>query len=75
MMRFPTDEELKSIREKYPKDTRIELVEMDDIEAPPIGTTGIVRYVDDAAGIGVNWDNGSTLTVIYGVDRVKKIEE
>ena len=48
---------------------------MDDIEAPPIGTKGIVRYVDDAAGIGVNWDNGSTLTVIYGVDRVKKIEE
>lgn len=75
MTRFPTDAELKAIREKYPKDTRIELVEMDDIEAPPIGTKGIVRYVDDAAGIGVTWDNGSTLTVIYGVDRVKKIEE
>ena len=75
MTRFPTDAELKAIREKYPKDTRIELVEMNDIEAPPIGTKGIVRYVDDAAGIGVNWDNGSTLTVIYGVDRVKKIEE
>lgn len=75
MMRFPTDAELKAIREMYPKGARIELVEMDDEEAPPIGTKGTVRYVDDAAGIGVNWDNGSTLAVIFGVDRIKKIEE
>lgn len=74
-MRFPSDEELKTIREMYPKGTRVELLEMDDIEAPPIGTKGTVRYVDDAAGIGVNWDNGSTLAVIFGVDRIKKIEE
>ena len=75
MVKFPSEAELKNIRDMYPKGTRIELVEMDDIEAPPIGTRGTVRYVDDAAGIGVNWDNGSTLTVIYGVDRIKKIKE
>lgn len=50
------------------------LLEMDDPQAPPIGTKGTVRYVDDAAGIGVNWDNGSSLSAIYGVDRIKKLE-
>ena len=70
-MIFPTKEELKRLREMYPKGTRVVLLEMDDPQAPPIGT---VRYVDDAAGIGVNWDNGSSLSAIYGVDRIKKLE-
>ena len=74
-MKFPSETELKNIRDMYPKGTRVELLEMDDVGASPIGTRGTVRYVDDAAGVGVNWDKGSTLTVIYGVDRVKKIEE
>ena len=73
-MRFPTRDEVNRLREMYPKGTRVELLEMDDIQAPPIGTKGTVRYVDDAAGIGVNWDNGSSLSVIYGVDRIKKLE-
>ena len=73
-MRFPTSDELNRLREMYPKGTRVELLEMNDIQAPPIGTKGTVRYVDDAAGIGVNWDNGSSLSVIYGVDRIKKLE-
>ena len=47
---------------------------MDDPQAPPVGTKGTVRYVDDAGGIGVNWDNGSSLSAIYGVDRIKKLE-
>ena len=73
-MRFPTRDEVNRLREMYPKGTRVELLEMDDIQAPPIGTKGTVRYVDDAAGIGVDWDNGSSLSVIYGVDRIKKLE-
>lgn len=73
-MRFPTRDEVNRLRKMYPKGTRVELLEMNDIQAPPIGTKGTVRYVDDAAGIGVNWDNGSSLSVIYGVDRIKKLE-
>ena len=73
-MIFPTQEELKILREMYPKGTRVVLLEMDDPQAPPIGTKGTVRYVDDAAGIGVNWANGSSLSAIYGVDRIKKLE-
>ena len=73
-MILPNKEELKRLREMYPKGTRVVLLEMDDPQAPPIGTKGTVRYVDDAAGIGVNWDNGSSLSAIYGVDRIKKLE-
>ena len=73
-MVFPTQEELKRLREMYPEGTRVVLLEMRDPQAPPIGTKGTVRYVDDAAGICVNWDNGSSLSAIYGVDRIKKLE-
>ena len=73
-MRIPSDQELKMLREMYPKGTRVVLLEMDDSQAPPVGTMGTVRYVDDAAGIGVNWDNGSSLSAIYGVDRIRKID-
>ena len=73
-MILPNKEELKRLREMYPKGTRVVLLEMDDPQAPPIGTKGTVRYVDDAAGICVNWDNGSSLSAIYGVYRIKKLE-
>lgn len=73
-MRIPSDKELKMLREMYPKGTRVVLLEMDDPQAPPVGTMGTVRFVDAAAGIGVNWDNGSSLSAIYGVDRIKKLE-
>lgn len=73
-MEFPSREVVNMLREKYPKGTRVVLLEMDDPQAPPISTKGTVRYVDDAAGIGVNWDTGSTLSAIYGVDRIRKID-
>ena len=73
-MEFPSREVVNMLRVKYPKGTRVVLLEMDDPQAPPIGTKGTVRHVDDAAGIGVNWDNGSTLSAIYGVDRIRKID-
>ena len=72
-MEFPSREVVNMLREKYPKGTRVVLLEMDDPQAPPIGTKGTVRHVDDAAGIGVNRDNGSTLSALYGVDRIRQI--
>ena len=47
--------------------------QVDDVQAPPIGTRGTVTGVDDAGSLLVDWDNGSGLNVIYGVDRVKKL--
>ena len=52
-MEFPSREVVNMLREKYPKGTRVVLLEMDDPQAPPIGTKGTVRHVDDAAGIGL----------------------
>ena len=53
--------------------TRVELVEMDDFQAPPIGTKGTVEGVDDTVSLLVAWDNGSRLNVVYGEDEVRKI--
>mgnify|MGYP001180994124 FL=1 len=67
-------EVLKRLREEYPEGTRVELIEMNDPyrEMPP-GLRGTVQMVDDAGGIQINWDNGSTLAAIYGIDKVKVI--
>ena len=70
-MRMITKEQLEALRSRYPAGTRVELLQMDDVQAPPIGTKGTVTGVDDS--LMVNWDNGSGLNVIYGIDRVRKV--
>ena len=72
-MKFIDKETLENIRRQYPKGTRVKLVKMDDVQAPPIGTLGTVIGVDDTASIMVAWDNGSSLNVIYNVDKCVKI--
>jgi hypothetical protein len=72
-MRFPSREIVESIRKEYPVGTRVELVHMDDFQAPPIGTRGTVRGVDDTGSIMVAWDNGCGLNVVYGEDRCRKV--
>ena len=72
-MRMIRPEQLKRLRETYPTGTRVELVQMDDAQAPPIGTKGTVTGVDDTGSLLVNWDNGSGLNVIWGVDVVRKV--
>ena len=68
MTGFPSRETIEQLRKQYPEGTRVELVKMDDPQAPPIGTKGTVRYVDDIGSIGVAWDNGCGLSVAYGED-------
>ena len=69
-------EVLKQLREEDPKGTRVELIEMNDPyrEMPP-GLKGTVQTVDDAGGIQINWDNGSTLAAIHGFDRIRKADK
>jgi len=71
-MRGIREEQLIALRKNYPAGTRVELVQMDDVQAPPAGTRGTVVGVDDTGSLLVNWDNGSGLNVIYGVDVVRK---
>ena len=52
-MRFPSKEIVERVRRQYPIGCRVELVRMDDLQAPPIGTKGTVMGVDDTASIMV----------------------
>ncbi|NVF11629.1 DUF4314 domain-containing protein [Anaerococcus sp. AGMB00486] len=68
-------EMIKTLREIYPVGTRVKLIQMEDEQAPPRGTLGTVIGVDDIGSIIVEWDNGSSLNVIFKVDRVKVISK
>ena len=74
-MPFPSHEIVERLRREYPAGTRVELVRMDDAQAPPIGTRGTVLGVDDIGSIMVAWDTGSGLSVAYGVDLCRKVNE
>lgn len=67
-------ETVERIKSQYPKGTRVELTSMDDIQAPPVGTLGTVVGVDDIGSIMVNWDNGSSLSIVFGEDSCRKVE-
>ena len=72
-MKMIRPEQLAHLRSTYPRGTRVELVQMDDAQAPPMGTHGTVTGVDDTGSLLVDWDNGSGLNVIWGVDVVRKV--
>lgn len=72
-MGFPNKEIVEKLKREFPKGTRVQLVEMNDVQAPPIGTKGTVIGIDDIGSIMVAWDNGSSLNVIYNVDKCIKI--
>ena len=73
MMRFPRKAVVEMLRRQYPVGTRVELVRMDDLQAPPIGTKGTVLGVDDIGSIMVAWDSGGSLNVVCGEDICRKI--
>jgi hypothetical protein len=66
---------VERIRQEYPVGCRVELLRMDDPQAPPIGTCGTVIGVDDTGSVMVRWDNGSGLHVVYGEDECRKVVE
>lgn len=44
-MKFPSKDIVEKVRAKYPIGTRVELVKMDDVQAPPVGTKGTVKVL------------------------------
>lgn len=56
------------LKKKYPIGSVVEIQYMDDPQGVPKGTKGVIAFVDDAGQIHVNWDNGSGLALIPGVD-------
>jgi hypothetical protein len=75
MKMFIRKEILEKLRKEYSPGTRVELIRMEDIQAPPTGTQGTVIGVDDIGSIMVSWDNGSSLSVVYGEDSCRKLED
>lgn len=62
------------LRQQYRAGTRVKLAKMDDpySDLHP-GDLGTVALVDDIGTIHIDWDNGSTLGVVYGIDRIRII--
>ena len=48
---------------------------MDDVQAPPVGTKGTVKGVDDIGSLLIDWDNGCGLNAVYGEDIIRKIDD
>lgn len=65
---------IERFREEYPVGCRVELLRMEDPQAPPIGTFGTVVGVDDIGTVHVNWDNASGLGIAYGEDHCRRID-
>lgn len=64
------NKQIKLLKEHYIKGLRVELLKInDDTTKLKKGDTGTITKVDDIGQIHVNWDNGSTLALIYGEDR------
>lgn len=75
-MKRPTSEKLQLLRAHYTAGSRVRLLQMDDPYRPDLkaGAMGTVIGVDDAGNILVNWDCGSSLGVLYGVDSCTVVE-
>lgn len=73
-IQFPSRETVERVRRMYPRGCRVELISMDDpYSRLSPGDCGTVNMVDDTGTVFVGWDCGSSLGVVYGVDRIRKI--
>ena len=72
MSKFPSKETVMALRKQYPKGTRVILVRMNDpyTKLRP-GDLGTVDFIDDAGTLFCRWDNGSTLGVVFGEDKIR----
>ena len=55
---------VNNLREAYLPGTKIKLIKMEDVQAPPSGTIGTVTCVDDIGTIHMMWNNGSSLGLV-----------
>ena len=74
-MRMISPAALPALRSQFTPGSRVELLQMEDTQAPPVGSKGTVIGVDDTGSLMVRWDNGSSLNVLYGIDRCRIITE
>ena len=73
-MKFPSREQIAALRRMYPAGTTVELISMEDAQAPPPRTLGEVQGVDDAGQILVHWQTGSSLNLLPGIDSFRIVQ-
>ena len=67
-------ETIERLRREYPKGATVELLEMNDpYREMPAGLRGVVDFIDDAGNIHIDWQNGSSLAAIPGVDQIRRV--
>jgi len=65
---------VEKYKEQFPKGTRVKLIFMDDdFTELKEGDLGTVSSVDDIGNIHVDWDNGSKLALVPGIDKFETI--
>ncbi|EJE0910925.1 DUF4314 domain-containing protein [Listeria monocytogenes] len=71
-----TKESLTMLKKQYQPGTRVRLIEMDDPYSSLVpGDEGTVSFVDDIGTIHIKWDKGSSLGIVFGVDKCLRIEQ
>lgn len=70
---LPDRKTVAHIKKEFPAGTRVRLLAMDDVQAPPAGTLGTVAAVDDVGHLLMSWDSGGSLSLLYGVDSFEKV--
>jgi hypothetical protein len=73
-MKCPSKETVRTLRKQYPTGCTVQLISMDDSQAPPVGTLGKVIAVDDVGTIHVAWQTGSSLGIAFGQDHCRKVD-
>ena len=72
-MHIVGEKQLELLRKRYPAGTFVCLDAMEGEGRMTSGLKGKVLYVDDAGQIHVQWENGSGLALIPGVDQFHEI--
>ena len=67
---------VERMREQYPPGTRVEVISLcNEEEHLKPGMKGTVVGVDDQPALLVNWDNGSSLSLLLGQDQFRVVSE
>lgn len=71
---FPSKAAVERVRAAYPSGCRVELISLDDPYAKlKPGERGTVRCIDSIGTVFVDWDCGSGLGIVYGIDHIRKL--
>ena len=67
---------VERMRERYPPGTRVEVTSLcNGEERLKPGMKGTVVGVDDQPALLVNWDNGSSLSLLIGKDHFRAVPQ